>query len=567
MSAYMIDVYPKRAQFMTNEAIEIVVELKNQKKEYKNLTIDIQVMKLIEIVEKVTYNMMLLSEESKTLKIPLTSQNVDFEGYGIDLFLYADGSLIEECSSSFDVVSDWRKATRYGFLSDFNTEDKGDSEDVKSLCKFHLNLVQFYDWMYRHDDLVPTTPEFTDLMGRKLNLDVVKEKIAFCHEYGMKAIAYGAIYAASTDFYNKHTDWGFYNSSGEVYNFIEVFRIMNIAPDSPWQTHIIEEYKNAITKVGFDGIHMDTYGFPKTAVSRVKGEEKIERLDELFPILINKVRKELEQVNPDACLIFNNVGNWPVDTVALAEQNAVYVEVWEPYERYHHIQQIIQWAKVLGKGKPVILAAYLKPFMKQNVEEINEAEVSALLLTSIIAANGGYHLLLGEKDGILTQGYYVDYSRLDDAFVRRLRNYYDFIVRYSKILFDKDTRDVSMTHCSGDNQEYVFENVVYSTYGEPGKVWTIIREKPELKTISFTNLTANSEDYWNRGKREPIAQKDIIIKVQVSKVPKYVFVASPDDNFCRPVILDYHIEDSGRGKIMTVIVPKLYVWSILVMEF
>ena len=38
--------------------------------------------------------------------------------------------------------------------------------------------------------------------------------------------------------------------------------------------------------LGFDGIHMDAYGFPKTAVSRLNGEEKIERLDEDFPSLI-----------------------------------------------------------------------------------------------------------------------------------------------------------------------------------------------------------------------------------------------------------------------------------------
>jgi dextranase len=161
----------------------------------------------------------------------------------------------------------------------------------------------------------------------------------------------------------------------------------------------------------------------------------------------------------------------------------------------------------------------------------------------------------------------LSHSRLDYTFVRSLRNYYDFIVRYSKILFDKDLRDVSMIHCSGDNQEYIFENLVYSTYGEPGKVWTIIREKDELKIISLTNLTNNSEDLWNRGKQIPYSQKDIIVKVQILKVPKYVYTVSPDKNFCRPIMLKYKIEDSNRGRIMTVIVPEVHIWSILVMEF
>lgn len=568
MAEYITDIYPKKAQFIMNEDIEIVLELNNPTDENKVLDVHIKVARLLDTVESMACKFMLKTRESKEVIIRIAPKNVDFEGYGIDLSLYIEENLVQQCSTSFDVVSNWRKAIRYGFLSDFDTQDKNDNEDVKSLCKFHLNLVQFYDWMYRHDDLVPQTPEFTDLMGRKLNLDVVREKISFCHAYGMKAMAYGAIYAAGTDFYKKHENWGLYNSSGEIYNFIDIFKIMNIAPDSPWHRHIIGEYKNAVTKLGFDGIHMDTYGFPKTAFSKLNGEEKVEYLDRLFPLLIDNTRKELEKVSTDICLIFNNVGNWPVDTVAAAAQDAIYVEVWEPYERYHHIQQIIQWAGHLGKGKPVILAAYLKPFMEQRDNKPNEAaQFSALLLTSVIAANGAYHLLLGEKNGILTQGYYVDYSRLNEVFSRELRDYYDFIVRYSKILFDTEARDVSMTHCFGENQEYVFENAEYSPYGEPDKIWFVVREKPEFKSISFINLTNNGEDYWNRGKNAPIVQKDLIVKVQVLKEPRNVFIASPDDNFGRPVLLDYNVEDSDRGKIMTVKIPGLYIWGLLVMSF
>lgn len=567
MTEYIVDIYPTKAQFIKNENIELVLELYNPTQENKSLTLDIKISKLIDVVETSINCVILTPGESKSITISLEPKAADFEGYGVDTQVFDGEALVQLCSTSFDVVSDWRKAIRYGFLSDFSDRDKSDAEDVKSMCKYHLNLVQFYDWMYRHDDFLPEAPEFVDLMGRNVNMEVVKYKIAYCHEYGMRTMAYGAIYAASKDFYNKHKEWGFYNSSGEVYNFIDIFKIMNIAPDSPWHNHIIGEYKKAVTEMGFDGIHMDTYGFPKVAISRMGDKESIESLDKLFPILINNTRKELEKVNPDACLIFNNVGNWPVDTVGDAEQNAVYVEVWEPYEKYHHIQQIIQWAKYLGKGKPVILAAYLKPFMKDSLYDTKEAQFSALLLTSVIAANGGYHLLLGEKNGILTQGYYVDYSTLDGIFARKLRNYYDFIVRYSKVIFDPETRDVSMTHCFGENQEYIFENADYSPYGEPGKVWVTVREKPELKTISFINMTNNTEDYWNKGKNEPKMQKDLLVKVQIPKLPKSVYIASPDNNQGRPAILDYTIEDSDRGKILTVRIPELNIWNLLVIDF
>ena len=190
----------------------------------------------------------------------------------------------------------------------------------------------------------------------------------------------------------------------------------------------------------------------------------------IFPVLIENTRKALEATKPDIALIFNNVGNWPVDSVATTSQDAIYIEVWKPHERYHHIREVLQWAQHAGKGKPVILAAYLQAFRTDPVPE--RAHNSALLLTAIIAAHGGYHLLAGENSGVLTQAYYVDYFKINEVFTRKLRDYYDFNIRYANLLYAAELKDVSMTHADGDNLEYVFDNLDYSTYGEAGKVWT-----------------------------------------------------------------------------------------------
>lgn len=177
---------------------------------------------------------------------------------------------------------------------------------------------------------------------------------------------------------------------------------MNISEESPWHCHIIESTKG--DRAGRFRRH--PYGYVRLSEDghfKTRRREKVERLEKQFPVLIENTRKELNKSKEDIGLIFNNVGNWPVDTVAAAAQDAVYIEVWNPYEKYHHIQQIIAWAQQFGRGKPVILAAYLKPFRLESPESIDRAHAAALLLSAVIFSHGAYHLLLGENNGVLTQ--------------------------------------------------------------------------------------------------------------------------------------------------------------------
>ena len=67
-------------------------------------------------------------------------------------------------------------------------------------------VIQFYDWMYRHHELLPRQPLFKDIFGRELSLDIVKEHVEICRRYGMKPIGYGAMWGEK-DFVAEHPDW------------------------------------------------------------------------------------------------------------------------------------------------------------------------------------------------------------------------------------------------------------------------------------------------------------------------------------------------------------------------
>lgn len=570
-----LDLYPEKAQYIKNQPIKVFAEFDTPiTKGYQGVFI---IYHLQTIIFKKTLE---LSE--RITEINLDGIDSEFSGYGIELLVYEDGCLIVKEYTAFDVVSACNKAIRYGFLSDFNTEDK-DCSDIRNLRKYHINMVQYYDWSYRHDDLVAKTNQYSDMMGREVDLDTVREKIKTCRQYGMKSIGYGAVYAASNNFYNKHKEWGLYCSTGEPLVFIDTFYIMNISKDCKWREHIIEEYAKAIKNVGFDGIHMDTYGFPKTAYSI--GKEKLIKLDEEYPTLIEDTKKRLNQITTDNYLIFNNVGNWPVKSVAKSPQDAMYIEVWDPYVSYNHIKQIILDARrECEDKKPVILAAYLKPFKNENEESApfkiesensapfkNENEESAcyaaLILTATITVNGAYHLLLGEENGVLTQGYYVEHSFLSETTASKLRTYYDFLVQYMELFYDTTLIDVSMTHIGWDNTEYHCLSNNWSVDAKEDKIWITIRENENRKLISLINLCGCKDNLWNYRKNKPEEKENIKLQVQIDKDIKGLYFISPDYEHGKVQEISYELIKTDRGWISEFVVPKLELWSTVWIDF
>ena len=466
----------------------------------------------------------------------------DFGGFGV---LCRGGG--EEARCAFDVQRQLR-AFRYGFLSDFSPAD-GDDADVSAMAKHHINAVQFYDWSYRHDHLVAPCEEYRDMMGKRNSLPVIRSKIAACHAHGMKALGYGAVYAASEEFAAQHPLWRLTTGAGAL-QFIGVFSIMNLR--SGWAEHIINEYCSAV-RLGFDGIHMDTYGFPKTALD---ASGHVVHLEDDFPALIARTRSAL----PDATLVFNNVGAWPVEQTMHAPVDAVYIEVWPPYDRYHHLKELMLTAK--RSGKSIVIAAYPAAFRTAAAEE---ALNSQLILSCVFAAHGATQLWFGEENAAVTQGYYADYSRLTPAQEAALRQYDDFFVRYEQLFFDDSLQDVSMTHFGWDNTEYRC-SCPASVSGEPGKLWLILREKPGMKLVSVLNLCGESSDLWAEGHNECLPQKAVQLDVQVFGAVKRVLTASPDAAGGDLVRLPAALMQGERSPEVHLTLPELTRFAFILIE-
>lgn len=488
-----MEIFPLKGVYKSTEEVKVLIE------NCKSQRIKIEVYNL---------NNRVFSKEYVKGEKEITLGYFSEGGYGV-----VAKTEDNECSCAFD-VQNTNRIFRYGFLSDFSDSGK-DNNDVLYMAKHHVNSVQFYDWSYRHHKLVSDTIEYTDMMGKKNNLITIKNKIDEVHKRGMSALGYGAVYAAAKDYAEAHPKYRLYGSKDKPIMFIDVFAIMNL--NSGWQNHVISQYIDAVKNVGFDGIHMDTYGFPKTALD-YKGN--IIHLEKDFPVLIKNTRKAL----PEAKLVFNNVGNWPVDVTKKEDVDAVYIEVWPFYNTYYHLKEIINNAK--SENKPVVIAAYPAAF---RLDTAQRALSSEIILLSTINVHGATQLWFGEENAAITQGYYSDYKKLTTKQERILRRYEDFFVRYEELFFDNELVDVSLTHAGWDNTEYRF-NFNYTVTGEPGKLWTIIREKPGLKLISIINLNGDESFEWQKGRNEAKTVRNIKMFIEVPEKVKSVFWMDPEKN-------------------------------------
>lgn len=497
--------------------------------------------------------------------VPLTISLEPGSGYGLFLTVAFSDGKSTVIKSAIDVNP---KQIRYGFLTGFKPEDSGSRNTAFDfLLQQHCTHVQFYDWSYRPHQYQPEPSQYDegeryrDLMGKSVDISVVKQSIEGLHHYGVKALAYGAVYAASKEYLQEHPEQGLYGPDGNPLDLIGKFFIMNIAKGNQWRERILEQYHYATDILGFDGIHMDTYGYPKIAFDLAR---KPIYLDREFVSLINAgARHDKEN-------IFNNVGGWPADLTAKANQKAIYIEVWDPHTHYRHLRQLIN--SHLGYGKPVVLAAYSLSFRQDENLDRRKALSSTCLLMASICAHGATPLLFGETGGILTQPYYVDYTSLGLEERALLTGYTDFSVQYGQLLFASDLVDVTESFAFGENREFDFsvhsrntkaQEPKVSFEGLPDTIWSIVHMDKKRIVINLINLIGQKDAFWNTDKKPLDGDWAITIQIPYYTPHMCFYVASPEMDNGRAQLLPGKRIEGLRGPAWEITIDSISLWTLI----
>ena len=550
----LLDVYPHRASYQPSETVRLLVSLASPTTLEAGAEIHVvaSITFLADEVARLMEMIQLTGRMPVTAELLWTPPPSAPRGYGVDLrALGASGQLLAAASTAFDVLEHWTQAPRYGFLTDFHPDRTDVEQTMGWLTRYHINGLQFYDWMYRHDQLLPPADIFHDPLGRRLSLSTVRKLINAAHARGIAAMPYAAVYGASPPFFQQHPDWALLDAQGKPIPFADGFlMIMNPAPGLPWSEHLLSQFAEVLEKTAFDGIHLDQYGDPQVAYD-VRGDQV--DLAQALARFIDQTKETATEARPGGAVVFNCVGNWPIEDATQSKQDFVYIEVWPPKTMYRDLHSLIVAAQALSGGKPVVLAAYIDPARGRN----------ARLADAVILASGGYHIELGEPRSMLADPYFPNYGQMNDELARVTRCIYDFAVRYENVLA-LNTCDATPAY----EESVIVEGLNTDVHTTCDKIWPIVREGEAAIGLSLINLLElNSAEWTDWLEADPPVLKDHVVRIYTDRPVGRVWWATPDNGKPAGQVLAVHRgQDRGQAYI-SFRLPSLAYWDLVVLEW
>jgi len=456
----------------------------------------------------------------------------------------------------------------HGFATSF-TDD-----DLPAVLEWHRALrstvVQVYDWMASYTEPLGPSSGWKDPSNRPVSLDALRGLAEGLHAQGAVAHAYVPIYAVGHGFANLHPEMLIYEDNGVAIHFMDQIVLANPGNEA-WQRHFVESYGSAAAAIGFNGFHVDTYGYPRVAFD-VEGNALDMRA--AYESFLRFVRTAW----PDTLISFNQVNGVPSGALLPPGPRFRYCEIWPPNEKWRHFEGLLDRSSgVTGRRGPSAertaslrgsIACY-PPVWGVDGESrpidgtARERALRTDVLTEAIATQlGASALIYGDKGAALCDPYYPKHAELSADERDEVIAWRHFALRCRDLFLDGE--DTSWYEI-GDENGAVGIDADVPVHPEPvgGGLFARVIHVDELVTVGVVDLTGSANGKWSESTTRGTVTS-VTIRVLVDHpnawTPVAAVLGARDEHFGA---IESVIVPHRQGRALEVTLPIIEGWSVL----
>ena len=486
----------------------------------------------------------------------------DFRGYMVELVKETDGEETIIGTVAVDVSSDWTKFPRYGFLSKFgNTSASQRAGILNNLKDYHINGLQYYDWHFEHHRPLPLDENgepaetWNDLFNREIYFSTVEGYIEQAQERNMASMFYNLLFGVWKNDNEQPVplQWLMFedrNHRDINRHILSGFGDIQLADPSneDWQEHIFGETATVYENLDFDGWHLDQLG-DRGNLYNYEGY-RIDLGDAYKNFLTS-----LENRFPGKKLVLNAVDQYEQQEILESPVDFAYSEIWSRYQ-YQDLARVILENYEYSNGElNTVLAAY----MNYNSQSGNFNTPSVLMTDAVIFAFGGAHLELGEH--MLSSEYFPNDKLAMSVELRNsVKEYYDFHTAYQNLL--RDGGSFNFPSIQSQDSDVKLNNWP-PVVGQAAVVGKQLENGQVLHLLNYDGVSTLQWRDDSKVQTTPLVKDNFSITVDAGRNVSKVWFASPDVDGGASQELEF----SQSGNQITLEVPYLKYWSMLVLEY
>ncbi len=438
-----------------------------------------------------------------------------------------------------------------GFATSF---DAASSAAVLSwLQQLRCTVVQVYDWMERYSQPLAETESYHDPLNRPIELSALRQLVKGIRETGAVAQAYAPVCASDGSFASDHTSWLLRRNDGAPESLGTLLQIMDPG-NVEWQAHWTDVYGGALDAIGFDGLHLDTYGYPRMPLNT---NGSVVEISEGYASFVRAVRA----ARPDDVISFNQVNGVPRGFAPPTRPGFRYVEVWPPNDQWRHLEGLLERSAGGAPAQGDTLAIYPPVWDGDRTCALRTAVLSEAIVTSL----GAGVLMWGDDFGVLCHPYYVEHEKLHEHEVATVLRWHRFALRCRD--FFRDGVDTSWYELDDENASVtVTWNGVTSPEPLGGAVYARVRRCENAVIVSVLDLSGATQGSW-RHTSEAGHCGEVNVTVLVDAPEKWrasaAVLGTNDDRF---VALDTHEVLHREGRAISCSLAVADGWSVVRFE-